>query len=281
MAGELSYILLIAMIKASILAFFLRIFPDERFRRLLWGTFFFNLLVGVLYFTLVLVQRQPIWLSWEGWKDKEPRGVILDLNDLGLAHGGTNVALDVWMLVVPFTQLYKLKQPLHKKLSIFAMFSVGVFLTIAAAIRINSLVQFATTTNVTNDITDTIMWSCIEVCVGVSVACMPHARQLVREASKKLKRAAPPDVSMERPGRLHYRPPRTDGASLLEPETAVGCTMSEPEHKSWYDSTTHDGYTTTRCTSDRQPSSFASQATTRVGSIGQTLDEATPRRLPG
>lgn len=53
----------------------------------------------------------PLWLFWEGWKDKSPRGVIVDGNAMGISHGALNV----------------------------------------------------------------------EVCVGMMVACMPHARQLVRD----------------------------------------------------------------------------------------------------
>lgn len=143
---------MISIIKASILAFFLRIFPDETFKKVVWCTIIYDLLVGFIFMTLSLVQRQPTWLIWEGWKDKDQRGIVLKLNDLGLGHGGMNVALDLWMLVLPFTQLYKLNHPLHKKLGIFAMFSVGIFLTVVAAIRVKSLVEFATSQNITGTV---------------------------------------------------------------------------------------------------------------------------------
>lgn len=115
-----------------------------------WGTLVLDLLIGSSCFTLGLVQRQPTWLIWEGWKSKEPRGVVVDLNNLGLAHGGMNIVLDVWMLVLPFTQLYKLNHPWNKKLGIFAMFSVGIFLTVVAAVRVHNLSTFATSQNLTS-----------------------------------------------------------------------------------------------------------------------------------
>lgn len=150
LAVQEHYILIIAIIKASILAFFLRIFPDERFKKVVWCTLVLDLLVGFMCFLLGIVQRVPTWLIWEGWKDKEPHGVVVDLNNLGLAHGGMNVVLDVWMLFLPFTQLYKLNHPLHKKIGIFAMFSVGIFLTIVAAIRVHNLSTYATSQNITS-----------------------------------------------------------------------------------------------------------------------------------
>ncbi|KAK2611411.1 hypothetical protein N8I77_004750 [Diaporthe amygdali] len=281
LAAQTHYILTIAIIKASILAFFLRIFPDEMFKKVVWCTLIYDLLVGVIFFTLSLIQRQPTWLIWEGWKDKDQRGVVLELNNLGLGHGGMNIVLDLWMLVLPFTQLYKLQHPWHKKLGIFAMFSVGIFLTIVSAIRVKSLVSFATSENVTDDARETVIWSCIELCVGIVVACMPHARQLFREATRKFRRTRQPPSSAERTSRTYWSPRRVHRDDSVESGTAVDHSAAGPvpPNKSWYSSTTQSAYTTTTCTSSRQHSSFASDAPTRVASVAQTLDEAPGMQL--
>ncbi|GKT50342.1 uncharacterized protein ColSpa_10523 [Colletotrichum spaethianum] len=68
----------------------------------------------------------PTWLIWEGWRDKEPRGVVLDLNKMGIVHSSMNIALEVWMLLLPLTQLYKLNLKMKKKLGVIAMFSMGI-----------------------------------------------------------------------------------------------------------------------------------------------------------
>ncbi|TEA20576.1 hypothetical protein C8034_v001766 [Colletotrichum sidae] len=183
------YIFVLAIIKASILCFFLRIFPDHKFRVVVWFTLAYDLLVGFIFIVCSFVQRQPTWLIWEGWRDKEPRGVVLDLNEMGLVHGGMNIALDVWMLVLPLTQLYKLNLKLKKKLGIMAMFGVGIFLTIVSIVRVRSLIYFATSSNATADARGTIIWSCIELCTGVIVSCMPNARQIAREGKRQFKDA--------------------------------------------------------------------------------------------
>ncbi|KAF9882037.1 CFEM domain-containing protein [Colletotrichum karsti] len=187
LAVQTHYIFILAVIKASILYFFLRIFPDTKFRIAVWVTLAYDLFVGFIFIVLSFVQRQPTWLIWEGWRDKDPRGVVLDLNKLGLAHGGMNIALDVWMLVLPLTQLYKLNLKLRKKLGIMAMFCVGIFLTVVSIIRVHSLVYFATSSNATADARGTIIWSCIELCTGVVVSCMPNARQLLREGTRQFR----------------------------------------------------------------------------------------------
>ncbi|KAI3395429.1 hypothetical protein diail_1358 [Diaporthe ilicicola] len=279
------YLFIISIVKASILAFFLRIFPDQMFKKVVWATMIYDLLVGFLFMVLSLVQRQPTWLIWEGWKDKEQRGVVIELNSLGLGHGGMNVALDIWMLVLPFTQLYKLNHPWQKKLGIFAMFSVGIFLTVVAAIRIKSLVEFATSQNITDDARECVIWSCIEVCVGVAVACMPHARQLFREVTRSLRgHTSQQAASVERTGRWR-RPRRMFRDDSEESGSAVASSGAgaAPTDKSWYSSTTHSAYTTTTCTSDRQHSSIASDTPTRIGSVAQILEEgASPHlKTPG
>jgi hypothetical protein len=47
-----------------------------------------------------------------------------------------------------------------------------------SAVRLNSLVVFATTQNVTQDYTEVGYWSTIEVPVGIICACMPAIRSL-------------------------------------------------------------------------------------------------------
>ncbi|KAK1982405.1 hypothetical protein LZ30DRAFT_688447 [Colletotrichum cereale] len=74
----------------------------------------------------VKLQRRPIWLIWDGWRDKEPRGIVVDLNKMGIVHGSITIALDVWMLLLPLTQLYKLNLGMKKKLGVIDMFGVGI-----------------------------------------------------------------------------------------------------------------------------------------------------------
>ncbi|KAF4467078.1 CFEM domain-containing [Fusarium albosuccineum] len=200
LVNELTYVMALTLIKVSILLFFLTIFPDPMFRTIVKGTLIFIGLMFVAFSILGVLQRQPIWLLWEGWKDKIPRGKSLSTLAISLPHAALNVALDVWMLLLPLSQLYHLGLKLRKKIGIAAMFSVGIF-----AIRIRSSLIFATATDITGmnylpllprhspsysanhppwsaGACGVTIWSCIEICVGVLVGCMPHARQAMRAA---------------------------------------------------------------------------------------------------
>lgn len=49
----------------------------------------------------------------------------MDINALGWANAGISIALDIWMLALPMTQLVNLNLHWKKKLSVAAMFGVG------------------------------------------------------------------------------------------------------------------------------------------------------------
>lgn len=122
---QIFYISGLFLIKASIIFFYLRIFPSVRFRRVLWATQGINILIAFLYFILTFTQCEPLHLYWTGW-DGQQAGACRDFNALVLSHTGLNIALDIWMLALPLTQLYKLNLRLRKKIGVMVMFSVGI-----------------------------------------------------------------------------------------------------------------------------------------------------------
>ncbi|RGP69579.1 hypothetical protein FSPOR_4683 [Fusarium sporotrichioides] len=187
LAAEYMYAISLTFIKLSILAFFLRIFPDQKFRRMVRGTVAVILLMSVIYLVIFVLQTVPLRRFWEGWKEKHPAGFSLNSNALATSHAGLNVALDVWMLILPMTQLWKIGIKPKKKLGIMSMFGVGVFLTIVSTVRVPYVVQFATSTNFMADTVDTIIWSMVEISVGMMVACMPGTRQFMRDIISRAK----------------------------------------------------------------------------------------------
>ncbi|EXF79163.1 CFEM domain-containing protein [Colletotrichum fioriniae PJ7] len=179
------YMTCLAFIKASIIFLYLRIFPDETFRRVLWCTQLFNLLLWIAFIAGTFGSCQPLHFFWHGWK-RDMEGKCFNLNAFAMCHGVLNVALDAWMLVLPATQVYSLRMQRKKKLGVMLMFSVGVFLTAVSAYRIKALLIFATSYNVTADSFQSSLWSNIELCVGIFVSCLPSTRQVWRKLFPKI-----------------------------------------------------------------------------------------------
>ncbi|KAK2017581.1 CFEM domain-containing protein [Colletotrichum eremochloae] len=175
----------LAVIKASILFFYLKIFPDRRFRRVLWTVQIINLLVCLTFIIVCLAQCRPFSYFWTSW-DGEHEGTCLDLTWIGLTHVGMNIALDIVMLVLPVTQIYKLNMDMRKKIGVIAMFQAGIFLTVVSILRIRTLSKFALTANITADSVDVFLWAYVEMGVGLVVACMPSAWQLLKLIPSKV-----------------------------------------------------------------------------------------------
>lgn len=123
---EFTYVLSLCLIKLSILFFFLRIFPDPTFIKIIRWTIGFTILTTTVILILACLQSAPTEPSQEGWDGAPDSGPHLNIQALILSHAGINVALDVWMFILPLTQLYNLGLKTRKKIGIMLMFSVGI-----------------------------------------------------------------------------------------------------------------------------------------------------------
>ncbi|KAF4335368.1 integral membrane protein [Fusarium beomiforme] len=135
---EVLYLTALVLVKAAILCFFLRIFPDYKFRLMVKCTMVFNVLIGVGFFIFVFFQTIPFSLFWEGWQKKKGDLIKAGITHFALPHAGLNLLLDVWMLILPLTQLWHLGLKLSKKLGVISMFSVGILYAITMHLGIGS-----------------------------------------------------------------------------------------------------------------------------------------------
>ncbi|KAF7555206.1 hypothetical protein G7Z17_g2393 [Cylindrodendrum hubeiense] len=118
------YFAQITLMKLSLLFFYLRIFPGQLIRQLLWGTIIFNSLFGISYVFVAIFHCHPINYFWNKW-DGEHEGHCTDLNAISVSNATISIALDLWMLVLPISQLRYLNLSWKKKVGIGLMFFVG------------------------------------------------------------------------------------------------------------------------------------------------------------
>ncbi|CAN9310169.1 unnamed protein product [Alternaria alternata] len=177
-ALEVLYFIQIALLKLTLLFFFLRIFPKPMIRRLLWATVAFNCLNGVAFTFAAIFQCRPISFYWTKW-DKEGSGQCIDINGLAWTNAIISIVLDIWMLALPLFEVFNLQLSWRKKLSVAVMFCVGTFVTVISILRLRSLVNFAASANPTWDQADVINWSNIEISIGIICACLPALRVIL------------------------------------------------------------------------------------------------------
>lgn len=121
---EIVYFALVALLKLSLLFFYLRIFPGTRLRQLIWGTIILNSVYGVVFVFVGIFQCRPIAHYWKHW-DGEDRGTCINVNALAWSNAAISIALDVWMLALPMSQIVKLNLHWKKKVGVGLMFGVG------------------------------------------------------------------------------------------------------------------------------------------------------------
>lgn len=72
---EIIYFVLIAMVKLTLLFFFLRIFPKPIIRKLIWATIIIDVLYGLSFSLIAAFQCQPISHYWVRHERKRLRGM--------------------------------------------------------------------------------------------------------------------------------------------------------------------------------------------------------------
>ncbi|KAG6354991.1 hypothetical protein INS49_004072 [Diaporthe citri] len=174
---QILYVVGLPMVKLSLLFFYLRVFPARPVRRVLWGTIVLILLYTVTFLFISIFECTPISFFWESW-DGEHKGKCLSLHAISWIQAAVSVALDVWMLAIPLSQLPGLKLHWTKKVSVGLMFFVGTFVTVVSILRLQSLMKYASSTNVTWDNTSVAIWSTIELNVGMICTSLPTLRLL-------------------------------------------------------------------------------------------------------
>ncbi|KAK5634283.1 hypothetical protein RRF57_009997 [Xylaria bambusicola] len=145
---ELLYFILLALTKTSFLLFYLRVFPSEKFRRVCYITMGVVIASGIAFTLTGIFYCTPISYIWTGWTG-QTEGHCVNLNAFAWSHAVTSIAQDLWIIALPIPSLLKLQLGRRRKVHLILMFSVGLAITVVSVVRLTSLVQFATTTNPT------------------------------------------------------------------------------------------------------------------------------------
>lgn len=173
---EVLYLAEIAFVKLSLSAFYLYIFPGKWTRRLLWATVVFNVVSGIAFVVAGIVQCVPISFFWFRYTDPGASGHCIDINAFGWSHAAVSIAVDVWLIAIPLSQLRKLQLHWKKKIAVALMFLLGTFVTVVSILRLQSLIYLARSSNPTWDQWIVAWWSTIEVHVGMICASLPTLR---------------------------------------------------------------------------------------------------------
>lgn len=113
--------------KNSILFFYLRIFPDDKFRVMVWLTIAFNSVSTIVILVLNLTLGNSVGKIWDGGADLTTSFQAYNVNfKIGLSSTAVSFVLDTWMLILPMTQLYNIGLRQRQKIKVISMFGMGI-----------------------------------------------------------------------------------------------------------------------------------------------------------
>lgn len=181
-AGTFLYTLTVAFTKGSILFMYWRVFPCKEVRILVQIGF---AVVGVWAIAtcvtgaLICIPVQKMWMP-------QIEGACLDIAQFYYGIQIPNILTDIYIILVPIHEVYKLDLPKVQKLSLVCIFGLAVLTVIFDIIRLVAMVELSQSTEeVTVAIANATVWTCVEPAVGILAACLSNMRPLYKWAVQK------------------------------------------------------------------------------------------------
>ncbi|RSL47050.1 hypothetical protein CEP54_013590 [Fusarium duplospermum] len=173
---QILYILIQVSAKASLLAFYSRVFTSRGFRIAVWSAAAFLVGHGIIFLGLVIFQCTPISSLW----NRSLENKCLNLTAIGYAGGVFSIVEDIVIFIMPIPELWKLQLGGRKKAALLFMFSIGSFACVTSMVRLKYLVSFSSTLDTTWDNVYVVIWSMIELSCALICASLPALRPLIQ-----------------------------------------------------------------------------------------------------
>ncbi|KAI1491649.1 hypothetical protein F5X96DRAFT_630396 [Biscogniauxia mediterranea] len=103
----------------------------------------------------------------------------MSANFVAWSGGGVDLAQDLFILALPFPYLRHLRLERKKKIATSIMFAVGALTVAFSIVRLTCIPKFTISVNTTLDAVPAILWSGLELYVGIICACLPSIYPLV------------------------------------------------------------------------------------------------------
>lgn len=169
------YRVAVAAIKFSVLALYRRLFPQARFRTILTWYGGFLIVYTVVFMLLDIFHCQPVSRAW-GYS----RQGCLNMDTVWVVGGSLNAITDIIALCLPLPLLWRLHVTREKRLELIGIFLLGGFVCIVSIIRVVKLGGLSSSSiDASYVYATTIIWSTVEVGVGILCACLPILRPII------------------------------------------------------------------------------------------------------
>lgn len=151
----------------------------------IWSVFVFSTLCGIASFLGTLAGCQPLHTGW----DNTP-GTLCSNNDylavFGYFLSGTAMVTDLACSILPTIMLWNLQVNRRLKITLCGVLSLGFLASAATMVRFRYIVTYSKTTDDIYVASQIVVWSLVELGVGMVAACLPTLKPLLKRSFKSL-----------------------------------------------------------------------------------------------
>ena len=170
------YATALSLVKVSIIASFLRIFPQRPFRLTMWAMLICISLVWVCSILVTIFQCRPISSTWN-FTDKKRK--CIQVANYYYFSTAFSILTDLMLCLLPLPLFWKIQLPRKEKIIVCGLFLVGLFASVASILRITELKNLLSK-DITAEAVPVVNWSVVEVGVGIICACVPSLKPLFK-----------------------------------------------------------------------------------------------------
>ncbi|KAJ5938189.1 hypothetical protein N7454_004531 [Penicillium verhagenii] len=115
-----------ALTQLSFVAFYLRIFPTERFQLVCYCLMGLSICFGISNTFVMIFQCTPVPYFWSGWTG-EYAGTCININGYSWYKAAVQIAMDLAIISLPIWPLIHTALNTKKKVLVILMFCTGFF----------------------------------------------------------------------------------------------------------------------------------------------------------
>ena len=173
---QVMYATSLTLVKLSIIASYLRIFPTVIIRRVMYVLGGSVIAVWFVNVFGTIFQCTPIDGAW----NFEIQPKCISVMKVYYFSTAFSILTDILLVVLPLPLFWKLKLPIREKWIVTTLFGLGLFASVASIIRITVL-HDVQNTDATIGAVQTMNWSTAEVGTGIICACVPCLKPLFKQ----------------------------------------------------------------------------------------------------
>ncbi|KAI1040665.1 hypothetical protein LB505_012244 [Fusarium chuoi] len=159
--------------KAALLAVYLQIFPSfmVKRRRFLWVVIAYVATGFVVTILLLSLSCLPIWRNWT-LSDQRCTVETIKINfEISWV---LNISADILIFILPWLVIPELTLRRRLRYSLYATFLLGVINIVFCVVRFAQIQQYGGDLVITISLVE--LWSFIDACIGLIIACLPSLR---------------------------------------------------------------------------------------------------------